>query len=143
MKNIKSVLNKILKKARISKMLRNAVEEILKALNNKDYNTAYQLSACKSYITGHINNDIDKYAFREDRDFNNKAIGDSVYRLLDSIHSEIALKLNKIPSGITVISQEGIQMMVHESSHPVIARMVYEKKMVEEELRKIYEKKMI
>ena len=87
---------------------------------------AYQLSVCKSFIVGEINPDDKVHAFQEDHDANEKVLGDSVYGLMDSIHFEMAMRTDLMPSGMMVVSQAGVQEMKKlpgDHGHRVVRRI--------------------
>lgn len=138
MKNWIPTLKKILNKARISPMLNLAITDALQALQDKDLNLAYQLTACKSHITGSLEPQNKQYAFQEERDFNEAQLGNSVYGLLDNIHADIAWQLQKMPSGMISVglSPNGavrntfvvIREMKPAGTHPVVKRIALERK---------------
>lgn len=101
-------LNKILAKAKMSPDLRNAVMELKNAIKSGNKIMAYELSAVKSFIGGDLKKPS-TYHFREDMDYNEKALGSSVYSLLDSVHFHIAMETQKIPAGMMVFSASGIR----------------------------------
>ena len=127
MKEHKPMLNRILKKAVISPMLRKAVEAIIKALTDKDFVLAYKLSACKSYITGEIDLKDKVNAFQEDNDKNEKIFTRPVYSILDGIHHDIAAAIDAIPSGMMIVGRGEVKEMKIESGlHPVLKRIKFE-----------------
>jgi hypothetical protein len=124
-------LKRILAKARISPMLQTAVEATIRALEAKDLALAYQLTACKSHITGSLEPQNKQYAFQEDQEFNKTQLKRSVYDLLDDIHHDIAWKLDAMPSGVVVVGVfKGnvlrAQEMEPAGTHPVIKRIKFE-----------------
>jgi hypothetical protein len=132
MKNWIPSLKKILKKARISPLLRIAVEDTITALQTKDLDQAYQLTACKSHITGRLDPHNKQYAFQEDHDYNQTLNKDkaSVYTILDVIHHDIAWKIDAMPSGMVTLclGPKGpvAQEMKPAGTHPVIRRIKLE-----------------
>jgi len=124
--NLKS-LNKCIAQARVSPMLKQACEDIKEAISQEDYSLAYQISACKSYITGSIDPDRHGHAFQEDEKYNRRNLGGCVYSLLDAIHFEMAEKANQMPSGMTMVTEKGVQTGYRPAGeHPVIQRIKYE-----------------
>ena len=127
MKNHKPMLNKILKKAVISPMLRKAIEAIIKALTDKNFVLAYKLSACKSYIISEINPKDKIYAFQEDDDKNEKIFTRPVYSILDGIHHDIAFAIDAIPSGMMIVGRGEVkEMKIKSGLHPVLKRIKFE-----------------
>jgi hypothetical protein len=127
-RNIKSTLNKILQKGFMSPMLREAVTATIEALSKENYALAYQITACKSYVIGKINSKNTVYAFQEDEAANNKILGRSLYSILDGIHHEIAFAIDKMPSGMMVLSANGSIEMQHKGTHPIVKRIITEDK---------------
>lgn len=142
MKKMIAELNKILEEASISKMLRTAIEETIKALKEKNYELAFQLTGCKSYIIGEINSEIETYAFREDSKRNERVLKNSVYSILDGIHYDLAIKIDKMPSGMNVFTSKGINSFTIQGDHPIIKRMRFEKRAINERMEKIYNKRI-
>ena len=104
---------------RTSPWLLKALTAIIEALATKDLNLACQLTAVKSHICGDMA--IERYAFREDSEYNEKALGHSLYVMLDIIHHDIAWKLDTIPSGMVIVRREGIQdFQLKKIRHPVL-----------------------
>ena len=129
MKNIKD-LKKILRKAVITPNLRNAVEEIIKAIESKNIELAYQLSACKSLIASYIPPQS-FYTFGEEADSNRKELdGYSVYEMLDSIHHDMAWSTSSMPSGMIQVSGAGITEFEAKGEHPIVRQIKYEKECV-------------
>ena len=127
MKNWTPDLEKILKKGIISPRLREAVEAMVQALKDKDLNLAYQLSACKSHITGIINPKNKTYAFQEDHNNNKKALTASVYEILDFFHHDMAWAINAMPSGMVMLSSNGrMSEMKPKGTHPIVRRVQFE-----------------
>lgn len=132
-KQIISELKTILKKAKINANLKKAIEETIKALNKDDLELAYELSAVKSFVSGDLKA---KCYFREDDDYNNVHLGESVYSILDGIHHELAFKTGGIPSGMMILTSRGI---IHKKEkakkkHPVITMMEKERAKIYKEL---------
>lgn len=128
-------LNEILENAVVSEPLKNAVKEAIIALEGGDIELAYELTAVKSLITG-AEADSEVYHFREDRQQNRSNLGRSVYALLDSIHHDLALELNKIPSGMMILSADGVREKAgSERQHPVITRIQEERAAIQRRAR--------
>ena len=110
-------------------MLRQAIKESVKA---GDLDLAYQITACKSYIVGHLRKMPGRDdAFREAATANEKALGRDVYSILDGVHFSLAMKVGNIPSGMLVIghTRDGRTMgeqMAHMGEHPIVQRIKYE-----------------
>jgi len=146
-------LKKWLAKGRMSPMLRQAIEDTMGALKKGDLQLAYQLTACKSFIVGTMRDSAKTRRFREGRlqdgrhnffresdRLNTKALGNSLYSLLDGMHHNLAFAIEALPSGMVVLSrnpQGGITQhhMAHTGTHPVIACMKMEQQEIEEQSR--------
>lgn len=126
MKNHIPTLNRILGKGIISPTLRTAIEEIIKALEEKNLNLAYQLSVCKSYVSGVINPKNKINAFQEDSVKNERLFKRDVYCILDSIHRDIAFAINALPSGMMIVGGGKVQEMKSNGTHPIIKRIKFE-----------------
>ena len=101
-------LNKILEKARISKDLREAVEEIKKAIEAGDVELAADLASVKSFIVGTLKKDKRfNNHFREDSEYNEKILGQDVYDILDEIAYDYALATDQLPPGMLIITSGG------------------------------------
>lgn len=120
-------LNKILKKGTMSPRLQEAVKAILKALQEKDMELAYQLSVVKSFITGSLNPKDRVHAFQEDSKKNKDVLTVSIYSILDTIHHDIASTIGRMPSGMMAVSRSGVAQMISEGTHPIIERIKYER----------------
>lgn len=134
-------LNKILNVAIISDTLKEAIKETIKALENNDTDLAYQITACKSLISGTMKSPDTKApifndgAFKEDGDYNIEHLNHSVYSLLDDIHHELAFSIRKLPSGMMGISNQGISSMKHTGDHPIIQRIKFEIEEIQKSVR--------
>jgi hypothetical protein len=136
-KNPITVLKSILKKGVMSPMLKQAVEAIIIALNDKNLNLAYQLSVVKSFITGVLDPKDKVHAFQENCTANEKLFGEGndIYSLLDGIHFSLAMKVDKMPSGMMIMSgtpqgNVNVTEMKRIGSHPIIKRIKAERKAV-------------
>jgi len=128
-----SELKTILKKAKINANLKKAIEETIKALNKNDLDLAYELSAVKSFVSGDLKSK--GHYFREDDDYNNLHLGESVYSILDGIHHELAFKTGGIPSGMMILTHTGIRKKEKSKKiHPVITMMEKERAKIYKEL---------
>jgi len=128
-------LNKILEKAIISEPLKNAVKETIIALEGGNSELAYELTAVKSLVTGE-KADPEVHHFRENTQQNKSTLGRSVYALLDSIHHDLAFKLSKIPSGMMILSADGMREKAEsEKQHPVITRIQEERAAIRRKAR--------
>lgn len=101
-------LNLLIKEARVSPELRNAMIELRAAIRAKNYPLAAELAVVKSYVVGMMNLDpkhgIDH--FREDAEWNREHFdGEDVYRVLDVIQHELAFNLHQMPAGAMIISR--------------------------------------
>ena len=119
-------LQRILTTAVMSPMLKKAVSATIEALKNKDLKLAHQITACKSYVVGEIDTKDTEHAFQEDEAANKKALGDSLYSILDGVHFEIAMAADEMPSGIVALSTRGATSMRHKGTHPVVQRIIDE-----------------
>ena len=131
MKNHIPTLKRILSKAYISPMLHRAITDTIQALQNKNLALACELTACKSFVTT-WGSHIKQYAFQEDHNYNKTQLKNTVYSLLDGIHSDIAWKLGEMPCGMVIVSSGPKGMTWHErqpkGTHPVIKRIRFERK---------------
>lgn len=131
-------LKKILEKAVISPMLRQAVQASIEALKAGDKHLACKLTACKSLVTGKIDPDDKRNAFQEDGDTNEKIFDTSVYSLLDGIHFNLAMELKEMPAGMSVYSSEGCQERPKDTGdHPVLQRMQEEHENIHREVEEM------
>lgn len=141
MRNWKPDMKKILKKGIISPRLHEAVTAILQALEDKDLDLAYQLSACKSLICAADlfldSNAYKKNAFWENREHNDKVLTASVYVILDTFHHDVAWELDKLPSGRMTVSQKGKNLVYSEMKpkgmHTIVRRIRFEKNQIRKE----------
>jgi hypothetical protein len=147
--NMVTELNRVLKKAVMSSMLKQAVEETIKALKAGNFDLACQISSCKSLICSGMDTKPDEYytikeyAFREDAEANRKALNDEdVYEIMDSVHFECAMRTGNTPSGMMVMSTNGIQEMKRdEIDHPIVERIKLERIDIRDAVRKQSEAK--
>jgi hypothetical protein len=102
-----SEIDRIRKNAKISPHLRSALDEISEALESGNIERATDLTAVKSYITGSLEHQPERNHFREDNDYNEKALGRSVYGILDTMHHNLAFATGTLPSGAMVLTAEG------------------------------------
>lgn len=126
MKNHIPTLENILDKGIISPTLRKAIEAITEALDKKNLNLAYQLSVCKSYISGVLNPKNKINAFQEDSDTNKKLFKRDVYCILNGIHHDIAFAINALPSGMMIVGGGTVKEMESKGTHPIIKRIKFE-----------------
>jgi len=115
-------LDLILKGAKMSDALKNAVIELKDALEKKDYDRAYELSAVKSLIVGDIK-PIVGCLFREDSKHNEKMLGKSLYGYLDGLHHKISFNLMRagkdvIPSGAMIIKGTTTGLAIRQKGLP-------------------------
>lgn len=133
----RDTLKMILSKGRMSPLLKEAVSETVKAIDAGELRLAYQISACKSLVVGVLRfKDGSDYAFRESDRLNRKALGESVYALLDGVHFRLAMMLNELPSGMMACgrSPQGVvvQQMRHIGTHPIVERIKLETRLIVE-----------
>jgi hypothetical protein len=138
-------LNKIIVKAKTSPKLREAACEAIKAIQTSNWNLAYQITAAKSYITGTLDPKDKTHAFQENHEANEKALGSSVYCIMDGIHHAIAFSIDELPSGMAtghLANPHGtIRNMKSKGTHPIVRRIKYEHRMIQEDVaRKIKER---
>lgn len=127
-RSIKADLTKALKKGTMSPTLRAAITATVKELDKGNLNLAYQITACKSLVIGEIDPTDKMYAFQEDQAANEKALGNSLYCILDGIHFQIAMTTNQMPSGMMLLSAHGSTEMKHEGTHPIVKKIIAERK---------------
>jgi hypothetical protein len=96
-------------KGKINPWLNQALEAIIKALMEQDWDFACQLTAVKSHISG-VLDPKSGYSFQENHRANEKILGTSLYSMLDIIHHEIAFALNEVPSGMMVMGSQRIPL---------------------------------
>ena len=131
-------LQKIQAKALISPKLGEAVSEIQKAIEAKNWELAYQLTAVKSHVCSSL--DVEKkYAFREDREANNKTLKASVYSILDCMHYDIAFSSGETPSGRMIVGRRATGQLVMaqmqmKGIHPIVRRMQLESRRTRREV---------
>lgn len=145
-RNVLSTLQDILDKGRMSVTLRKAVAATASAIEAGDYELAYQISACKSLVCGEMDTGRNRQDhFREDGDANEKALGGSIYMLLDGVHFKLAMKVGKLSSGMMVVSRspEGLSMeeMRHEGEHPIVRRIQSENRRIAKEVEEMTRRK--
>jgi hypothetical protein len=130
-KTLMTDLTRILKIGTMSPKLREAVSETLKAVKAKDLDLAYQITVCKSLICGKLDHQPRRNAFREDHAANEKALGNSIYCIMDGIHFQLAMLLDKMPSGMMIFggSPKGFvrEEMKSSGTHPIVKRVIFEK----------------
>ena len=108
---------KFLKRAselgRMSKELRDALTSIVSAIEKKDWEIASELSMVKSYIVSVMDATKDAHGhphhFREDNDYNEKVLGDSLYDFLDHFNFQLAMMLDQMPAGMMVMGRGGVR----------------------------------
>ena len=119
-------LNEILEKGKISYQLSEAVVSIIKAIEQDKFLLATDLSSVKSLVGGSMKQNHDEtYPYREDNDYNEKHLGNSVYSILDGIHFAYSVKSDKLPSGMTIFSSGGVTHggKITELEHPVVKKI--------------------
>jgi hypothetical protein len=134
------ILNKILARAKINKNLRDAVKELKNAIKSGNKIMAYELSAVKSFVSSGDLKKPSTYRFREDDNYNERALGSSVYRLLDSVHFHIAMETQKIPAGMMIFSAGGIRqkgMPTGKSKTLELIRKEHERAVRETKMKKV------
>jgi len=125
-------LEQIKTSAKMSPQLRLAINEIIKAIESGNLELAYELSSVKSSIIGSLENG--GHHFREDAEYNEKVLGEDIYRTLDSLNHDLAFEIDRIPAGMTIFTAEGVQSKERPRiKHPII-------KMIERERKAIYTK---
>lgn len=124
--------------------LRSALFATLDALNKGDLELAYELSAVKSYIVSEIDPKDTENHFQEESKANEKIFGRDIYSIMDSLHHDIAMRIDKIPSGATIFTSTGVGGMPLISGkgparrkHPVIEKMEQEHERIEREAREV------
>ena len=122
------------KKAKVNKNLKFAISEIKKALQNKNFRLASELSGVKSFVGGfnNFNEDLKynkKNIFSEDSKYNEKVLGKDAYQFLDGLNFALAMKTDMLPSGMMVlgVTKEGKGVMqtrgVPKGIHPTLKLM--------------------
>jgi hypothetical protein len=150
-------LDLILKRAKMSDALKNAVIELKDALKRKDYDMAHELSAVKSLIVtkefSFSPKERKEYAFVENGKYNEKRIGDSLYGYLDALHHKITFNLMRegrkdvIASGAMIIggTPEGLVIqqkgLPPESKSPTLQRIKYEMEHIRKEAERDWAKR--
>src|SRR5207249_5094468 len=124
-------------KGKVSPDLAGAIVATRDALKDKNLDLAYELSSVKSFVTGRIDPTDMEHHFQEDRDANAKILrGSSVYSELDGLHHDLAWEVDKMPSGMVVMSANGMaekgQAMI---SHPTIRLINQERDVIERRAR--------
>lgn len=135
-------LFKILDTATISDQLFEAVKESILAIEKGDIDLAMELTAVKSLICGEGVDPI-VYHFREDTEHNRSTLGRSVYMILDSIHHDLAFKLGKIPSGMMILTGDGMrERSKTERQHPIVKRIQEERAVIRRRARMTIEEEL-
>ena len=137
MKNCLPILNKILKHGVMSPMLKEAIKETIKAIEEKNLNLAYQITACKSYLVGVIDPKDKVNAFQEDEEKNEELFDRSIYILLDGVHHEISFAIDSIPSGMMNLKYNGeVKKFQSNGIHPIIKRIKHEDEVIRKGVKK-------
>jgi hypothetical protein len=134
----------ILKKGKLSPLLREALIETIKALRKKDYKLACQLTACKSFITGKIDPKDKKNAFQEHHKYNERLFKASVYSILDTCHHHLAYHTGEVPSGMVIIGvyrsgKTCVKEFKSKGVHPLVQRQRYEHMICVKDARKFHQ----
>lgn len=120
-------LDEILTKAKISPMLRKAVEEIKEAEKKGDDGLVADLSTVKLHIFLELDPEDKDHAFQEDGKYNVKKIGYTVYDFLDEVNMTYSLRSRKIPASIILFSSNGIKTSeLPKPKSPVLKRILFE-----------------
>jgi hypothetical protein len=120
-----STLDQILEKGKMSDDLRKAIIELKEALLQSDLDLAYEVSAVKSYVAG-MRAGPENH-FTEDTEHNRIALGRDIYCLLDTLHHDLAFSINKMPSGMMIVSADGWRQKGQpERTSPTLALIVQE-----------------
>lgn len=100
--NYKPILKLMYRKAVVSSDLKYLIGKILIQLVAGDWQELFRLSQFKSYIAGGPEY-AGEHNLWEDSEANQKLFQENdVYIVLDSLNFDLAMKLNKIPSGFRV-----------------------------------------
>jgi len=122
-------LNEILQKARMSPALRRAIIAIKEAMINHDPELVADLSAVKSFIIFGIDPTNKIQHFQEDAEYNKKVLGTDIYTYLDGLHYKYAFMTDTIPSGMMLVTANGIKERGRSKrKHPIIKLMEDEDK---------------
>jgi len=125
------VLDKILTKAVISKELKDAVIELKAAIEAENYSLAADLSVVKSFVCIRMNPKSSRSHFCEDAETNDRVLGNNVYSILDGMHFDLAMVTHTQPSGIVVVSGNGIeQRKLANPTSPTLSLIVKEQKAI-------------
>jgi hypothetical protein len=89
-------------RGKINPWLDKALEAIIKALVEQDWDLACQLTAVKSHISG-VLDPKSGYSFQENHRANEKILGTSLYCMLDGMHFSLSMVLDEMPSGMMVM----------------------------------------
>jgi len=134
---MKRNLRSIQQNAKISPDLKFAVSETIKALDRGDTRLAYELTSVKSYVSG-VSGDPKENHFREDTEYNEKKLGQSVYGILDGLHHELAMIVDEIPSGMVVITAEGMSSGGRVTrKHPTISLIQKENQVIQKRANRL------
>lgn len=132
-------LDSILKSAKISQALKNAVMEIRAAIAKGDYAHAADVSSVKSFITGYMTpTDPKNFKFNEDHEFNRKRLGDSVYSILDNMHHDLAFATGSMPSGMMAFHSDGTmesRKPARAKKSPTLTEIAREQRAIDRESR--------
>lgn len=123
-------LQRVLEVGKMTTSTRKAIQEIISALRRNDLELAYELTAVKSFLTGSMEAPA-RYHFKEDAKYNQKVLGDDIYRILDRMHHDLAYEVDRIPSGMMVVTARGYTGKGKPvRSHPIIRMMERERKAI-------------
>lgn len=118
------ILSKIIAESKISKPLREAVEEIKLGVIENNVDLVSELTSVKSLISGRLSNSKED-PFNEDDDYNEKTLGNSVYSLLGTMNCDFSIKSDRIPSGMTIVSGGKFTSTAHtdSSKNPMVKKI--------------------
>jgi len=128
-------LRRVEKRGKMSRCLKHAVGEIVQALRQGNIDFAADLSAVKSFISGEMGSDPERYHFREDSKHNERVLGQSVYGILDRLHHDLAMATKTLPMSMMIISPAGIQVRgLSKQKSPTLDMMRNEDRQMRQEV---------
>lgn len=99
-------LLQIIRKAQITPKLQQVLEEAIIAIKNHDYALAAELIGVKSIMNWQQR----QGPYGEYGSHNKEVLGDRVYSILDSMHSELASESGTSRAGTIWVSPEGVTL---------------------------------
>lgn len=120
-------LDKVLDTAKMSPDLRTAVFQTKQALLSNNVCLAEEITSVKSLVGNKLESKSDKRHFQEDSKYNYRVLDNTVYSILDDMHFDLAMKLKKMPRGMTKFTAQGRES---RETEPPIAICIREQPLI-------------